>query len=400
MITKYTQFITEKNIPIKIDLPDDIYQIKKEFDKHGKKLYVVGGAVRDFYQKINPHDIDLVTDALPEESKRILKGKFNVSDEQGKSFGVLRIFTENEPKGYELAAFRKDISRGRDTKGDQPKVEIGKHITIEDDVNRRDLKSNALFYDIDKEEIVDLVGGIEDIDNNVISAVGEASERFIEDRLRILRCMRFSSRNLSKISQSTTDAIKKDKRLRNVSKIDDVSQERIAEEFIKAVDWASENKKLESLKYYLELLKEFDMFEEMFPKLDININNISTFNLSIIFALLFRNNDIDKLRSKLRKYKFSNPIADKACFLLRLKNEIKNLNKIPFMYKEKVRYHVDNETILEFANLYNFNDNYLKAFLKFQPKIDTAQIMKLGYKGAEISAEVQKREIEEFKKLL
>lgn len=400
MITRFVEFITEKNIPIKLDLPDDIYQIKKEFDKAGKKLYVVGGAVRDFYQKIDPHDIDLVTDAQPEESKKILRGKFNVSDEQGKAFGVLRIFTKSEPLGYELATFRKDISKGRDTKGDAPKVEIGKHITIEDDVKRRDLTQNALFYDIDKEEIVDLVGGIEDIDRNIISAVGEASERFIEDRLRILRTFRFASRNHSEIGQSTIDAIRKDKRLRNISTIDDVSQERIVEEFVKAVNWASEHKKMQALNYYLKLLEDYDMFEEMFPELDININGIDTFNLTIIFALLFRDNDIEILRNKLSKYKFPNDIANTACFLLRLKDHIRDLDKIPTLYKEKVRYHVDNNTIVEFADLYNFNDNYLQAFLKFQPKIDTSKIIALGFKGPEISAEVKRKEIEEFKSLL
>ena len=249
MITKFKIF--EKNIPIKIDLPDDIYQIKKEFDKYGKKLYVVGGAVRDFYQKIDPHDIDLVTDAQPEESLKILRGKFNVSDEQGKAFGVLRIFTKSEPAGYELATFRKDISRGRDTKGEDAKVEIGKHITIEDDVKRRDFRQNALFYDIDKEEIVDLVGGVEDIDNNIISAVGEASERFIEDRLRMLRLCRFASRNQSKIGQSTIDAIRKDKRLRNVSPIDDVSQERIVEEFMNLLKLLIGQQKIRNLIHYI-----------------------------------------------------------------------------------------------------------------------------------------------------
>lgn len=400
MIKKFTQFITEKNIAVKINLPDDIYQIKKEFDRASKKLYVVGGAVRDFYQKINPHDIDLVTDALPEESKQILRGKFKVSDEQGKNFGVLRIYTKSEPLGYELATFRKDISKGRDTKGDAPKVEIGKHITIEDDVKRRDLTQNALFYDIDKEEIVDLVGGVEDIDRNVISAVGDASQRFIEDRLRILRVFRFASRNQSKIGKSTIEAIKKDKRLRNISPIDDVSQERIVEEFVKAVDWAAEHKKYEALNYYLELLEKYHMFEEMFPELDINIDNINSFNLKVIFALLFRNNDIEDLRSKLRKYKFPNNLADTACFLLRLRNDINDINKISSLYKDKIRYHVDNETIEEFANLYNFNDNYLQAFLVFQPKIDAEEIMSLGYKGAQIGAEVKRREIKEFQRLL
>ena len=398
MITKFKIF--EKNISIKIDLPDDIYQIKKEFDKHGKKLYVVGGAVRDFYQNRKPHDIDLVTDALPEESKKILKGKFNVSDEQGKAFGVLRIYTETEPAGYELATFRKDISKGRDTKGNDAKVEIGKHITIEDDVKRRDLTSNALFYDIDKEQIVDLVGGINHIDKNVIAAVGDASERFIEDRLRILRVFRFASRNQSKIGKETIQAIRNDKRLRNISPIDDVSQERIVEEFVKSVDWSAEHKKPEALNYYLELLQDYDMFDEMFPELDINIDNINTFNLKIIFALLFRNNDIEELRSKLRKYKFPNNLADTACFLLTLKNDINDINKIPYLFKEKNRYHVDNETIEEFADLYDFNDNYLQAFLKFNPRKYAENIIKLGFKGPEISKEVRKKEIEEFKALL
>ena len=398
MITKFKIF--EQRISRKMNLPNDIIEINKIFKNNNKQLYICGGAVRDFLIGIVPHDIDLVTDAQPEESKQILKNKFNVSDEQGKSFGVLRIYTDAEPAGYELATFRKDISKGRDTKGNDVKVEIRKHITIDDDVKRRDLRQNALFYDIDKEEIIDLVGGVKDIDNNVISAVGEASERFIEDRLRILRTFRFASRNQSKISLTTREAIIKDKRLRNISSVDDVSQERIIEEFVKAVDWSLKHKKIESLNYYLELLEEFNMFEEMFPELNINIENINTFNLNVIFALLFRDNNIEKLRSKFRKYKFPNNIADTACFLLRLKDYIYNLDKIPALYKEKKRYHVDNETILEFADLYNFNNNYLKAFLKFAPKIDTTKIMKLGFKGPQIGAEVKRKEIEEFKKLL
>jgi tRNA nucleotidyltransferase/poly(A) polymerase len=265
---------------------------------------------------------------------------------------------------------------------------------------RRDLTQNALFYDIDKEEVIDLVGGMQDIETNVISAVGEASERFIEDRLRICRVFRFASRHQSKIGQSTIDAIKKDKRLRNISKIDDVSQERIVEEFEKAVKWASDNKSFPALNYYLELLDEYEMFDEMFPDLDIDIDNINTFNLSVIFALLFRNNDIEKLRNKLKNYRFSNAIADKACFLLRFKKYIKDINKIPDLYTEKNRYHVDNQTILEFADLYDLNDNYLKAFLKFEPVIDSDELMEKGFKHAKLGAEIKRLKIEQFKKLL
>lgn len=381
-----------------MELPDDIYQIKKEFDKYGKKLYVVGGAVRDLYLGKIPHDIDLVTDSEPEESKKILKD-FNVSDEQGKNFGVLRIYTESEPLGYELAVFRKDISKGRDTKGDTPKVEIGKHITIEDDVRRRDLTQNALFYDIDKGEIVDLVGGIDDIDNNVISAVGNASERFNEDRLRILRTIRFAARNRSKISQSTIDAIQNDKRLRNISTIDDVSQERIVEEFEKSIEWSKKNNNINSLHYYLYLLDEYDLFDEMFPGLNINID-INTFNLVIIYALLFRNNDISKLKVKMPEYKIPSKYWKPACFLLILIKEIDNLDRLEYLYKEKKRYDIDNNTIKEFAKLLNIKSRYLKAFLKYETTVNAEELMDIGFKGAELGAEIKKREIENFKKLL
>ena len=382
-----------------MNLPSDIIKIAKLYHDANKELYVVGGAVRDFLQNKIPHDYDLVTNALPKESKEILKGKFNVSDEQGKKFGVLRIYTKDEPKGYEVASYRRDIAHGRDTKGDDDKVEIGSHVTINDDCLRRDFTCNALYYDINKNEIIDLVGGIYDIKNNIIRAVGDPSQRFGEDRLRLCRLFRFAARDHSKIDSKTIEAIRKDKRLRNISPIDDVSQERIVEEFKKAVEWSANNENIESLNYYLELLEQYKMFEEMFPGVDINVNNINTFNLSIIFALLFRDNDIDKLRSKLRKYKFPNDIADTACFLLRLRDHLHDLDKVPLLYKEKVRYHVNNQTIEEFANLYDFNDNYLQAFLKYEPKINANDFM-MGLKDAEIGREKKRREIEEFKRLL
>lgn len=346
-----------------------------------------------------PHDIDLVTDSEPEESKKILKD-FNVSDEQGKNFGVLRIYTESEPLGYELAVFRKDISRGRDTKGDTQKVEIGNHITIEDDVRRRDLTQNALFYDIDKGEIIDFVGGINDIDNNIISAVGNASERFNEDRLRILRTIRFSARNRSKISKSTIDAIENDKRLRNISSIDDVSQERIVEEFEKSVEWSKKNNNIDSLHYYLYLLDKYELFDEMFPGLNINIDDINTFDLILIYALLFRNNDTSKLKVKMPEYKISSKYWKPACFLLILIKEIDNLDRLEYLYKEKKRYDVDNKTISEFAKIINFNNKYLKAFLKYETTVNAEELMGIGFKGSELGAEIKKREIENFKKLL
>ena len=142
-----------------IPLPNDIIEISNAYIKAGKDIFLVGGAVRDFIQGVKPKDWDLVTNALPDESKEILRG-FRVSDEQGKNFGVLRVYTKDEPEGYEIASYRKDISGGRDTKGDDQKVQMGSDVTIEDDCMRRDLTINSLFYDIRNKKIVDLVDGV------------------------------------------------------------------------------------------------------------------------------------------------------------------------------------------------------------------------------------------------
>jgi tRNA nucleotidyltransferase/poly(A) polymerase len=384
---------------MKMNLPKDILDLNTIFKSNNKELFVCGGAVRDFIMNQIPHDIDLVTNAKPNEIIDILKNNYSNFDLQGKQFGVIRVFTKDIPEGIEIASYRKDLVRGRDNKGDHQKVDVDT-ADIYSDSQRRDLTQNALYYDIDKGEIVDLVGGIDDIDNNIISAVGNASERFNEDRLRILRTIRFAARNQSKISSTTIEAIQNDKRLRNISSIDDVSQERIIEEFEKAIQWSKSNKDLNSLHHYLHLLDEFELFDEMFPNLNININNINTFNLVIIYALLFRNNDISTLKIKLPEFKVPGKYWKPACFLLSLKRYVEDLDKLELLYKEKNRYDVDNKTISEFAKLINFNNKYLKAFLKYETTINAEELKKLGFEKAELGAEIKKREIENFKKLL
>ena len=395
MITKFLNFLFENKQMI---IPQDILNLHDIFKSKNKELMLVGGCVRDLIMGIKPHDFDLVTNAKPDEIIKILKDKYRV-DLQGKQFGVVRVFTKNFPEGLEIASYRKDLSKGRDNKSDTQKVDI-ETADIYSDSQRRDLKMNALYYDIDKQEIVDLVGGLEDINKNIISAVGNPSERFIEDRLRILRTIRFASRNISKISINTENAIKSDKRLRNISIIDDVSQERIIEEFMKAISWSIDQKNLNSLNYYLQLLDEYELFEEMFPNLTINIDNIISLNIFIILALLFRDNNIDYLKNQLKINKFPNNIVNVIYFLLKFKNEINNVNNIPALYKEKIRFKIKNDTINQFANILNFNNNFVKAFLKYEPKINTVELINLGFKNIELGKEIKKREIEQFKELL
>ncbi|NBX95417.1 MAG: CCA tRNA nucleotidyltransferase, partial [Betaproteobacteria bacterium] len=276
-IKRYQQFINENKISTEISLPNDIIEISNAYIKAGKDIFLVGGAVRDFIQGIEPKDYDLVTNALPNESKEILKG-FNVSDEQGKNFGVLRVYTKDEPEGYEVASYRRDISGGRDTKGDDQKVEMGGDVTIEDDCNRRDLTMNALFYDIKNKQIVDLVGGVEDIKKGIVRAVGDASQRFIEDRLRICRIFRFAARTGGEIDSKTAQAIKNDNRLKGVGPKDDVSQERIWDELKKS--W----KQAKDFRNYLQFFTKFDMWDEVFPNSNINTDLVDSKDFIVVIA--------------------------------------------------------------------------------------------------------------------
>ena len=390
-LKKYNQFITENKINAEIPLPNDIIEISNAYIKVGKDIFLVGGAVRDFIQGIEPKDYDLVTNALPNESKEILKG-FNVSDEQGKNFGVLRVYTKDEPEGYEIASYRRDISGGRDTKGDDQKVEMGGDVTIEDDCNRRDLTMNALFYDIKNKQIVDLVGGVDDIKRGIVRAVGDASQRFIEDRLRICRIFRFAARTGGEIDSKTAQAIKNDNRLKGVGPKDDVSQERIIEELKKAF------KQAKDYNYYLSFFTKFDMWNEVFPGAKINTNLVNSKDFVVVIANLFKNESTTGLENKMvQEYKIEVELATKVVFLLTLLSF--KIEDVFDIYKKKQQCAITDVTILEWIKLMDLSDEVIK-FVDYKPSVSSEELMSQGFKGKELGIEIKRLEVEKFKQML
>ena len=391
-IKKYKQFVNENKISIEIPLPNDIIEISNAYIKAGKDIFLVGGAVRDFIQGIEPKDYDLVTNALPNESKEILRG-FKVSDEQGKNFGVLRVYTKDEPEGYEIASYRRDISGGRDTKGDDQKVEMGGDVTIEDDCNRRDLTMNALFYDIKNKQIVDLVGGVEDIKKGIVRAVGDASQRFIEDRLRICRIFRFAARTGGEIDSKTAQAIRNDNRLKGVGPKDDVSQERIWDELKKS--W----KQAKDYRYYLNFFTKFDMWEEVFPGANINTDLVDSKDFVVVIANLFKNESPVGLSDKLaQEYKIELETATKVTFLISLLSF--KIEDVFDIYKKRQQCAISDVTILEWLKVQGIDSDELIKFVEYKPSVSAQELMSQGLKGKELGIEIKRLEIEKFKSML
>lgn len=201
------------------ELPSYVEEIMDRLEKNNYKAYLVGGAVRDFVMGIKPNDYDITTDCEPDIVEEIFKDKTTIL--VGKQFGTINIVSGGE--NVEVTTFR---TEGKYTDGRRPE-EVIYSKNIEEDLKRRDFTINALAYN-QKEGIVDLFGGVSDIERKIIRTVGDSRTRFKEDYLRILRGVRFSSRLKFGIEKDTFKAMKEE--ANNLLKI---SSERVREEFFK-----------------------------------------------------------------------------------------------------------------------------------------------------------------------
>jgi len=362
-------------------IPQDIINLYELFKENDKRLYIVGGAVRDVIMGKYPKDFDLATDAFPEEVIEIVtKGGYSTIGEVGQKFGVVIVQTPSNKEGFEIATFREDLTSGR-------RPDEVKYSTIENDVLRRDLTVNALFYDIGKAEIVDLVGGVKDINQELINTVGDAEDRFKEDPLRKLRSLRFASKADFKLSDKIIKTIKKDNSLKGVSK------ERIRDEFKKSIETSPKPF------YYLKLLTDLNLWEVMFPRLNISTDFLSTNTWIIQLSHLFRNNSEKTLREEMNNLTFTSDEIKSVIFLLRMRKF--KPEDVFEHYKYFKKTSIDDETLLEFAQIYNLDMKIMKKFLNYKPTTDGNWVRSYyNLRGKEVGNEIKEIEGEKFKKSL
>ena len=371
------QLITEAQSSLRLNVPKDIINLYKLFQKNGKELYIVGGAVRDALLGKKPKDFDLATDAFPEEVVKIVTSAgYSTIGEVGQQFGVVIVQIPSDRNGVEIATFREDIGAGR-------RPDSVKYSTIDKDVLRRDLTINALFYDIGKGEVVDLVGGVNDIQDQKIRTVGPAADRFAEDPLRKLRALRFAGRTGSKLEKDTADAILTDPSL------DGVSPERIRDEFKKSIESAK------STKEYLKMVSGFNLWCLMFPSLQINENFIESNDWLVQLAVLFGDNDRELIKREMNRMTFTTDETSAVLFLKALR-EFK-IEEVFDLYKQLVTTRLMPLSILEFTKINRLDLKVVKAFLKYKPSTDGNWVMQeFGVKGPEIAKKIKEIESKKF----
>jgi tRNA nucleotidyltransferase (CCA-adding enzyme) len=225
--------------------PKELFDFAREFEKAGKKCYLVGGAVRDCLLGREASDFDVATDARPEEVLRLFRRVIPT----GIKHGTVTVLW----RGLEIEAttFRteSDYADGRHP----DKVEFA--ATIEEDLSRRDFTINAMAFDLALKSLVDPLGGQEDLRRRLVRAVGDPLERFREDGLRPLRALRFAAQLGFEVDAATLAAIAP-----SIGRFRLVSVERVRVELQKILLSASPGRGL-------RLLEETGLLKEISPAL-------------------------------------------------------------------------------------------------------------------------------------
>lgn len=197
--------------------PDYATEIVQRLRQHGHEAYFVGGCVRDMVMGVEPSDYDVATSAKPEE----IIALFPRTEAIGAQFGVILVIHRGQP--IEVATFRSDQAY---VDGRRPTGVV--FTTAQEDVSRRDFTMNGLLYDPVDGRVLDYVGGRLDIDARIVRAIGDPRRRFDEDKLRVLRAVRFAARFDYSIEPATWQAVQE-----MAPQIHQVSAERIHEELLR-----------------------------------------------------------------------------------------------------------------------------------------------------------------------
>ncbi len=366
---------SQQRVSFIMAVPQDIMDISGVFERNGYQLLLVGGCVRDAVMGKSPKDYDLVTDALPDEVERIMSAAGYKTLPTGKAFGIINVITQEDQ--YEIATFRSD---GASSDGRRPdSVEFS---DIHSDAMRRDLTINALYYDIQSREIVDLVGGLDDIRNGTVRTVGKAEDRFNEDRLRILRAIRFAARIGHDVDADIDAALKRNNSMTGVS------AERIRDEFLKGV------KSAQSVVAFLRMLDRYGLLKQIFPGARVSADFTEERDPVVLIAWLLLGNGPEGAAQVLQRAKYTHDEAKAVKFLISLKDL-----SVPNVYplkKAEASAGVGPEQTLRFGASIGLDKRLVDAFVHFKLSITGDDLKGKVAPGPDMGKMIRQMETEKF----
>src|SRR3954462_13439313 len=221
-------------------------EIVRTLRQKGHSAYLVGGCVRDLLLRKEPTDYDVATSATPDQVQQYFSQTYPV----GAQFGVILVEIGNKDF-VEVATFRSDVSY---SDGRHPDA-VRYTESARDDVQRRDFTINGLLLDPENDQVLDYVGGEMDLKNGLVRAIGQPDVRFQEDKLRMLRAVRFAARFDYKIEYEPFTAIQE-----LAGQITQVSPERVRDELLKMLTEGHARRAF-------ELLEETGLLSCVLPKI-------------------------------------------------------------------------------------------------------------------------------------
>ncbi|MFH1300388.1 MAG: CCA tRNA nucleotidyltransferase [Planctomycetota bacterium] len=329
-------------------------EVVRKLRDAGFQALWAGGCVRDLLLNKEPKDYDVATNALPEQVRNLFGKRHTLA--VGASFGVIIVRGPQPDSDVEVATFR---SEGPYLDGRRP--EHVKFTTAEEDAHRRDFTINGMFYDPINESIYDYVGGKSDLNQQLIRAIGNPLKRMQEDKLRLLRAIRFASTLRFRLDEITFEAIQV-----MASEICVVSPERITDELRKmlihpnrshAIDLVQSSGLLKSIIPELTPLWEVEK-QPLWDRTLQRLEKLSAPHFETAFAALLLDlpgkslsNQLEEVHQICKRLRFSNHELDLIYWLVEHRNSLQRASTFKLSQLKRLLAHKNSPYLFELVRV-------------------------------------------------
>ncbi len=325
---------------------DFALQVVQQLRETGFEALWAGGCVRDQLLGRLPKDYDVATSARPEEVRELFGRRRTLA--LGEAFGVIAVLGRRGQPPIEVATFRSD---GAYVDGRRPEGVV--FTTAEEDAQRRDFTINGLFFDPVDERVIDYVGGEKDLQRGILRAIGNPSARFAEDKLRMLRAVRFATTLGFQIEDVTLAAIRA-----MADEVTVVSAERIGAELRRLFVHSDRS-------LGIELLRKTQLLEVLLPEVAVlaenevlawqlllqHLSRLESDSLAVTFAVLLLANENPELVGKVgRRFRFTNKEVERATWLVGNFRWIDEAETLPWPKLQRLLVHDGGAELLSLAD--------------------------------------------------